>query len=395
MSLYAGDTILLAESESDLHNSLKVFENYCSLWKLKVNVEKTKILIFTKHKRDYDYEFNLYGTNIEIVSSYSYLGILFNYNGNFTIARKKLSEQAQKALYALYRKLRNISIPIDLQLKLFDSLIEPILLYSCEIWGFENLAILEKIHLQFLKRILSVRSSTPSFMVYGETGRYPLEIKIKLRILNFWVKLLQYEDKLCSNMYQLLYSMHQSRAINSKWITYVKSLLDDTGLSYVWNNQCILHTNDIKFTVKQILSDQFIQKWHSYIEQASRGEFYSMFKTEFCLENYLLRLRTDKRVYICKIRCSNLKFPIETGRWNNIPKHERFCNLCNLKEIGNEFHYICTCQKVEIVQLRLKYIPSYFVRNPSENKLSGLLSFCNVKVLNNLAIFLKKVSNYL
>ena len=241
--LYADDTILLAESESDLQNSLNVFENYCSLWKLKVNVEKTKILIFTKRKRDYDYEFNLYGTNIEIVSSYSYLGILFNYNGNFTIARKKLSEQAQKALYALYRKLRNISIPIDLQLKLFDSLIEPILLYSCEIWGFENLAILEKIHLQFLKRILSVRSSTPSFMVYGETGRYPLEIKIKLRFLNFWVKLLQNEDKLCSNMYQLLYYMY---------------------------------------------------------------------KTEFCLEKYLLRLRTDKRVYICKIGCSNLKFPIFT-----------------------------------------------------------------------------------
>jgi hypothetical protein len=109
----------------------------------------------------------------------------------------------------------------------------PILLYSCEIWGFENLAILEKIHLQFIKRILSVRSSTPSFMVYGEYGRYPLEIKIKLRVLHFWIKLLQYEDKSCSNMYQLLYSMYQSRAINSKWIIYVKSLLDDTGLSYV------------------------------------------------------------------------------------------------------------------------------------------------------------------
>ena len=158
---------------------------------------------------------------------------VFNYNGNFTIARKKLSEQAQKARYALYRKLRNISIPIDLQLKLFDSLIEPILLYSCEIWRFENLAILEKIHLQFLKKMLSVRSSTPSFMVYGEYGRYPLEIKIKLRVLHFWIKLLQYEDKSCSNMYQLLYSMYQSRAINSKWIIYVKSLLDDTGLSYV------------------------------------------------------------------------------------------------------------------------------------------------------------------
>ena len=79
-------------------------------------------------------------------------------------------------------------------------------------------------------------------------------------------------------MYQLLYSIYQSRVINSNWITYVKSLLDDTGLSYVWNNQCILHTNDIKITAKEILSDKCVPKWHSYIEQASRGEFYSMFK---------------------------------------------------------------------------------------------------------------------
>lgn len=52
-------------------------------------------------------------------------------------------------------------------------------------------------------------------------------------------------------------------------------------------------------------------------------------------------------------------------------------------------------KKVEIVQLRLQYIPRYFVRNPSEDKLSGLLSFCNVKVLNNLAFFLKNISHYL
>jgi len=34
----------------------------------------------------------------------------------------------------------------------------------------------------------------------------------------------------------------------------------------------IINVFYIEFTVKQILSDQFIQKWHSYIEQASRSE---------------------------------------------------------------------------------------------------------------------------
>ena len=28
---------------------------------------------------------------------------------------------------------------------------------------------------------------------------------------------------------------------------------------------------------------------------------------------------------------------------NNIPRENRKCNLCNLEEIGDEFHYILNC----------------------------------------------------
>ena len=102
--------------------------------------------------------------NLQIEDSYSYLGVIFNYNGSFVKARAKLMDQARKALYCLYRKLRNISIPIDLQLKLFDTLILPILTYGCEIWGYENTKQLEKLHLQFCRNILGVRTTTPNFM---------------------------------------------------------------------------------------------------------------------------------------------------------------------------------------------------------------------------------------
>jgi hypothetical protein len=63
---------------------------------------------------------------------------VFNYNGNYCTAKKRLIDQANKALYALYYKLGNLTIPIDLQLKLFYCLIAPITVYSCEIWGFEK-----------------------------------------------------------------------------------------------------------------------------------------------------------------------------------------------------------------------------------------------------------------
>jgi len=44
-------------------------------------------------------------------------------------ARKKLVDQAQKALYSLYRKIRNIVLLLDLQLTLFDTLVVSILYY--------------------------------------------------------------------------------------------------------------------------------------------------------------------------------------------------------------------------------------------------------------------------
>ena len=83
-------------------------------------------------------------SKMSLKDSYSYLGVTFNYNGNFNTARKKLLDQAQKSLYGLFRNIQNISILIDLQLKLFDSLVTPILLYSAEVWGFENNGNIEK-----------------------------------------------------------------------------------------------------------------------------------------------------------------------------------------------------------------------------------------------------------
>jgi hypothetical protein len=65
--------------------------------------------------------------------------------------RKRLVEQAEKSLFAIYKKTRNDNIPIDLELKLFDSLVEPIILYGSEIWGFENIQIMDKIHLKFVR----------------------------------------------------------------------------------------------------------------------------------------------------------------------------------------------------------------------------------------------------
>ena len=113
--LYADDTVIFAESQQELKQILKLFEHYCNIWKLKVNVSKTKIVVFSKKKSNQNFSYEMFGEKISQQDDYNYLGLLFNYNGNFYKARKKLVDQAQKALYSLYKQIRNINIPTDLQ----------------------------------------------------------------------------------------------------------------------------------------------------------------------------------------------------------------------------------------------------------------------------------------
>ena len=46
--LYVDDTIILAESPSQFLKALDALNYYCNKWELKVNVDKTKAMIFSK-----------------------------------------------------------------------------------------------------------------------------------------------------------------------------------------------------------------------------------------------------------------------------------------------------------------------------------------------------------
>jgi hypothetical protein len=153
-----------------------------------VNVDKTKIMIFSRGRQPQNLKFSLHGLELEVVNSFTYLGIILSKTGNFNLAKKSIADKGFKAMYEVLKLGRLHNLPTPCQLDLFDKMVKPVLLYGCELWGYGNCDIIERVHLKFCKMLLHMKSSTPLFMVYGELGRYPLEIDIKIRMVSYWAK---------------------------------------------------------------------------------------------------------------------------------------------------------------------------------------------------------------
>ena len=44
---YTDDTVIISESADGLQHALNEFHTYCKRWKLTVNIEKTKVIVFS------------------------------------------------------------------------------------------------------------------------------------------------------------------------------------------------------------------------------------------------------------------------------------------------------------------------------------------------------------
>ena len=137
--LYADDLILLSESQSGLQKCLSKLEIYAKKWKLNINKKKSKILLFgtTAQRRSHILTKWYYeNETLEQVNEYRYLGITIHSSGNFKKAQKVLCNKALRAFNDLLKKFSSFeNMPIKILLKLFHTMIIPILLYGCEIWG--------------------------------------------------------------------------------------------------------------------------------------------------------------------------------------------------------------------------------------------------------------------
>ena len=244
--LYADDIILLANSAENLQNSLNVLADYCTRWKLTVNTTKTKVMVFRKGGRlSNKLRFLYQNSDIEIVSKFKYLGIVFTSGGSFSEADKTLSGQSLKAIFKLNSYLNKFTeLSPKHILELFDKLITPILNYSSEVWGFNKGAYIERTHLKFCKRMLSVKQSTQNNFIYGETGRISYIQRRYFNIIKYWLKICcSRNTKYIKIVYDMLKTNNETYRNNVNWVSKVQTLLSTLVFYDVWLNQGVDNNN--------------------------------------------------------------------------------------------------------------------------------------------------------
>ena len=93
-------------------------------------------------------------------------------------------------------------------------------------------------------------------MVYGETGRYPLLITVKTRMIMYWAKILMGNDnKLTSVFYRYFYKCYTEGSFLHPWLKRVHDILNSCGLSYVWIDQDFRNINWLKTCIDDTLKN--------------------------------------------------------------------------------------------------------------------------------------------
>ena len=358
---YADDLIIMSSCPISLQKCIKKLEEYCTKWKLEVNLKKTKIVIFNKQgtlikKHKFHYKQNL----IQNTKEYKYLGFTFSCSGSDSLGTQTLLNQAKKAWYAIKSNLtKSLNKNVKTYLHLFDTQVKPIMLYSCETWidflKNDNNIIhklrkckLENVQIGILKQILGVRKNTSNIAMLLETGRHPLALHALERAIKYFLRLPSTGKN--SLLYKYYEKEKKNIPLSDNFLKYITDNLDKIGMTNIWRQQ-LIHEKDMSKDIKRIMEDiknrlkdissQTII--NTLATNPGKLTHLQQMKESHVLETYLYINNFEHRRAITKIRTSSHTLQIETGRWNNISQNLRICENCVLDEVEDENHFLFLC----------------------------------------------------
>ena len=353
--LWADDLILLALNEKSLQILLNQLKDFCDNWGLVVNMTKTQVMVFNRSGRKLKESktFKYGDLDIESTSEYTYLGITMSLTGTYNIAVANLQKKALRGYFALrsivdWRFLKRSSI-----IKLFDSLIKPILTYGCQIWlpylskqeihqllpttedrnakvnYLFSKSAYEKTHLAILKWILGVNKKTSNQAIRGDTGRVPISLTVVKQVLHYFNRVTATSEP--EEMSIVQKAVKEQQALNLPWFATLREILNCNENQSKEVTTKYLSNEKPGKNIQVQLQRRFIELWETEFVSNKKLCFYNTIKDNFMEEKYLQltqKRNQGKAADLAKLRMSAHRLQIEVGHYQHQPPEERVCHLC-------------------------------------------------------------------
>ncbi|KAK7108905.1 hypothetical protein V1264_013044 [Littorina saxatilis] len=368
--MFADDIALLSVTPVGLQNQLNILHEVANRLGLKVNKEKTKVLVFRNGGYLGKNEAWTFGhNNMYVTNSYKYLGLTLTTKVSIQRCFEDSIVRAKRGVIDIFRVLWNIGCyDLNLFFTLFDTQITPILLYGSEMWGCFDCSNIEKVHMFACKRIIGVSPQSPNCMVYGELGRFPLSVLAATRCVKYWLRLNRLPNTRYVKMAHVMMRNMADRGTDN-WSARVRNLLCENGFGHVWTYGYVGNEKHFIKAFQQRLKDCFTQNWHSKLEDSERYDTYKLFKPDFGREKYLdqidnpyiQKVFTKLRLWVSPLMCNKQRYSANGSH---------VCPLCRYPH-ENEHHFLFKCPVYS--DIRETYLGNVFEIGQLENSSMQIL----------------------
>ena len=372
--LFADDIVIFADDEVQLQKLLDCVHDWCQKWKLKVNIDKTKVVHFrNKRVKRTDYDFKMGQESVDIVDRYKYLGVYLNEHLDYNVIANTLAGAAGRALGGVISKFQSFkNVGFNTFSKMYNTGVVSVMDYCSGIWGYGKFDCCSKIQQRAIRYYLGVHSKAPLYAIEGDTGWIPCDIRRHTEMLRFWNRLMNMDNtRITYKVFQ-----HDYNLCRNNWCSEVKSIFTKLEHENVFIDRNVC---DIE-ALQSINMCMHAETWKENILTKPKLRTYITFKDEYGTENYVKYCSSRfQRSLLAQIRCGILPIRIEVGRFNNEKEDKRICQVCDQQKIENEFHFICECSQYDIYRQDMyNYVKAKnvnFASFDNENKFVYLMKY--------------------
>ena len=201
------------------------------------NEIKTKYMVYGNYRKTDITTLTLNGKEIERVDEYKSLGnilktIKTNRGNIFKLTPEYLNKRARQAIFGLKKKLKSLGqLPSKHMFYIYESMVEPILLYGSDIWGAYCSCTkeIDKVFFWYIRMVLKVKATTCNIITIGESGMIPPRVKCHRNSILYFIRINSLpRGSIVKNVFNALQELNNSGFRN--WYTAVCELASYYGI---------------------------------------------------------------------------------------------------------------------------------------------------------------------